>query len=705
MNLGEHVKALAVLGFKKDGGGPTGSFTTLRVALQEGGVYTVPDGVERLINAAPFSISATTVKFPLAPADGCALFISSGYAVGRINLKGNGHPLVGPNIIVLAQNTGVLFRFDAIVGWAPESYSQIVWGNPVAHPLSGTTDVVADLFLALEQGVWFDSSDLSTMFQDSAGTVPVTAVGQPIGKWLDKSGNFHHAVQVTPANRPILAMDDTGHYYVAFAGTTYLVTNTVDFTGVAQMSGFASVRRSVFAASADNNSIIALGAGDNTGELELAYFGNRPLLYRRGNGDIGATEASATVNNQPVLLSFGIDLPQVTALTEVPYFRVNQQDSRFGTVYGAADTGGGNFRAAALTVGNGLTGRLYGLILRGAASDAAQVADAESYLISKSFYFAGSLDYVFNPVLQFADTGTPLNMGTHFQTSPFASVDVQTEATVLECCAISSIHGSYPKEAEVGVYVNGQYVQSIIAQADGEFADRVYLGAGSKVVSFVNGAQTKPSATVLGTFIVTVAANAPFAQTNLIPANRILVYGDSISVGGNADILTAQAWAMKVRTAYAPNSLAVEGWGFRTLFEDAQDVAARSAFVARINSYAPARIWLAIGTNDYALSKWSAASFGAAYAAVLDGIHAAMPGATVFCQSPLLRAIETANAHGSTLGDYRNQIQSAAGARATFCTFVDGTQLLTLGDLADGLHPTTAGHDKYALAVQSVLSI
>lgn len=43
------------------------------------------------------------------------------------------------------------------------------------------------LFTASEQGVWYDPSDLSTMFQDTAGTVPVTAAGQSVGLVLDKS--------------------------------------------------------------------------------------------------------------------------------------------------------------------------------------------------------------------------------------------------------------------------------------------------------------------------------------------------------------------------------------------------------------------------------------------------------------------------------------------------------------------------------------
>lgn len=43
------------------------------------------------------------------------------------------------------------------------------------------------LFLGGEAGVWYDPSDFSTMFQDTAGTTPVTAVEQPVGLMLDKS--------------------------------------------------------------------------------------------------------------------------------------------------------------------------------------------------------------------------------------------------------------------------------------------------------------------------------------------------------------------------------------------------------------------------------------------------------------------------------------------------------------------------------------
>ena len=47
--------------------------------------------------------------------------------------------------------------------------------------------VMKKLFANGEQGFFYDPSDLSTMFQDAAGTIPVTAAGQPVGLMLDKS--------------------------------------------------------------------------------------------------------------------------------------------------------------------------------------------------------------------------------------------------------------------------------------------------------------------------------------------------------------------------------------------------------------------------------------------------------------------------------------------------------------------------------------
>ena len=62
--------------------------------------------------------------------------------------------------------------------WSGASGLITGWGGGFS-PLS--------LFAASEPGAWYDPSDLSTMFQDTAGTTPVTAAGQTVGLVLDKS--------------------------------------------------------------------------------------------------------------------------------------------------------------------------------------------------------------------------------------------------------------------------------------------------------------------------------------------------------------------------------------------------------------------------------------------------------------------------------------------------------------------------------------
>jgi len=49
------------------------------------------------------------------------------------------------------------------------------------------TAIIQSLFWDGSQGWWYDDDDLTTLFQDSAGTTPVTAVEQFVGLQLDKS--------------------------------------------------------------------------------------------------------------------------------------------------------------------------------------------------------------------------------------------------------------------------------------------------------------------------------------------------------------------------------------------------------------------------------------------------------------------------------------------------------------------------------------
>ena len=63
--------------------------------------------------------------------------------------------------------------------WTPRAI--IVGGQQSFNQL------IKNLFANNEQGFFYDPNDLSTMYQDAVGTIPVTAAGQPVGLVLDKS--------------------------------------------------------------------------------------------------------------------------------------------------------------------------------------------------------------------------------------------------------------------------------------------------------------------------------------------------------------------------------------------------------------------------------------------------------------------------------------------------------------------------------------
>lgn len=92
----------------------------------------------------------------------------------------------------------------------------------------------ARLFGATDTGWFYDLSDMSTLFQDAAGTTPVTAVGQPVGLCLDKSGRGNHRSQSTSLPRPTYARHPLG-------GIRNLLTFTEQFDNAAWVKSNATV--------------------------------------------------------------------------------------------------------------------------------------------------------------------------------------------------------------------------------------------------------------------------------------------------------------------------------------------------------------------------------------------------------------------------------------------------------------------------------
>lgn len=66
-------------------------------------------------------------------------------------------------------------------------------------------------------GLWLDFTSFSGVYQDAAGTLPATALGQPAGRVLDKSGRGSHISQPTTPARPTIAFE-SGIQHLTFDG-------------------------------------------------------------------------------------------------------------------------------------------------------------------------------------------------------------------------------------------------------------------------------------------------------------------------------------------------------------------------------------------------------------------------------------------------------------------------------------------------------
>lgn len=304
-----------------------------------------------------------------------------------------------------------------------------------------------------------------------------------------------------------------------------------------------------------------------------------------------------------------------------------------------------------------------------------------------------------------ADNAYSTDMTNYYQSSTFARVLAQTTATAMQLTLYDNLNTDLPGFDQINIRVNGSDYAQIDPSANGLSYPIVTLPGGSQQIEVVGSCQSRPVATIEGTFLNAVSFNAPATLSQPV-ANRWLIYGDSIPSGGNASVPSRDAWTILLRIQRGINvSTILEAYGYRSLWDDANTAPLIAAFVAQLVSTGSHTYIFTIGTNDYGLNKWSAASFGTAYAAVVDGVKTADPAAVFFLVTPLLRSSEAANGSGSTMGNYRTQIATIQSTRSSFCTFVDGTTITTLGDLADGIHPTTAGHIKVYLFFKSLFGL
>jgi hypothetical protein len=243
------------------------------------------------------------------------------------------------------------------------------------------------LFASSEQGAWYDPSDLSTMFQDSAGTTPVTADGQPVGKILDKSGNGNHATQATSAARPLYKTDGTYHWLQFDGVDDGLASSSINLSSVNLATVFSGLLR-------PNDSgykiYAEFGPPDTAGGF---YFAARNAVsgYEVGfNGSAGHTVSIANTDSPPVkdVVTLSLDYTQTTNATEI-VMRVDGASVSTSQL-GATSAGDGPFGNLPLNVGKRsdgslpITGNIYAFIFRASGSAAPEITDTEAWVNGKT---------------------------------------------------------------------------------------------------------------------------------------------------------------------------------------------------------------------------------------------------------------------------------------------------------------------------------
>ena len=256
------------------------------------------------------------------------------------------------------------------------------------------TFLPSDLFAASEKGVWYDPGDITTLFQDTAGTIPVTASGQTVALMKDKSGNGADATQSDATKRPTFQIyAGTDYGYLNFDGTNdFMVTSAINFTGTAVMTATAGIQvdtgatgsRIVFELGTDtsaNNGAFYITAPSTAGDHS---FGLRGTTFIAG--------VVANVDPSDDILTAQLNIGAATKELElIPRLNGVTKSGAGITWSGGANAGTGTFGNYALYIGARagtslfFKGRMYSLIVRGATSTAPQVTATEAWVTARLY--------------------------------------------------------------------------------------------------------------------------------------------------------------------------------------------------------------------------------------------------------------------------------------------------------------------------------
>jgi Neuraminidase (sialidase) len=150
--------------------------------------------------------------------------------------------------------------------------------------------------LNLSPALWFDASDSTTLFQSNGGAA-AAADGDPVGYWLDKSGNGRHLTQTSGINKPLLKLAiKNGKNGVLFNGTSSFF-NATSYTHPSAMTFFRVIKRTTAATR-------SFGISNSTGVDYPAWWDFDNKLYLASSGRVFVQTSTSTSTGFFILKSF-----------------------------------------------------------------------------------------------------------------------------------------------------------------------------------------------------------------------------------------------------------------------------------------------------------------------------------------------------------------------------------------------------------------
>lgn len=302
------------------------------------------------------------------------------------------------------------------------------------------------------------------------------------------------------------------------------------------------------------------------------------------------------------------------------------------------------------------------------------------------------------------NTSEMVDCGTHIRTSPFARAIYDTAATQVIVSAWNNVFSVQASAAEVGVYVDGVYQESLRPVANGPSTHIVTLPAGDKRVEIVTGGYRGPTnvavPSVIGPamWLRSLQFNAP-ATIVRSTERGVVILGDSIVNGSKLASAVQEAYPRILQMGVS-FPVAVVGRGGLALVDITTTLGPETNFrprkVAReIIKHNPKLVIFALGYNDADRGGWTSVSYRAAMDTLNAELKAFIPDVQVGAMSLLFTTAPPPN--------YVNIQNAAISPPSGIVRGIMGfpAPTLTAADLdADGIHPNAAGHIKIAAALQ-----